>query len=94
MIFVTLTLNDSEWERVRNVAQTYWPSEQLARQLSKNEACRRLLMGGITSLQSTSENNQKAMASTYARPIQPPGDNRMMPQWPGAHGRPMVDPQS
>jgi hypothetical protein len=45
MIYVTVTLNDNEMERVRDVAQTYWPGEQLERQLSRNEACRRLLMG-------------------------------------------------
>jgi len=67
MIFVTLTLNDNEWERVRYAAQAYSPKEPLERQLSKNEACRRLLLGGITSLQSTSQSNQQQMAQTYSK---------------------------
>ena len=84
MIFVTLTLQDNEWERVRGAAMNYWPNEPLERQLSKNEACRRLLMGGITSLQATSESNQKQMASTYARPVNPPADTDVGPWLPGA----------
>ena len=95
MIFATLTLNDGEWQRVRGAAMNYWPNEPLERQLSKNEACRRLLMGGITSLQSTSQSNQQQMAQTYSRPIQPPGDTNIGPRRAGgAKVSPTVAPQN
>ncbi len=84
MIFVTLTLNDNEWERVRGVAMNYWPNEPLERQLSKNEACRRLLIGGLTSLQATSAANRKQIADTYARPVNPPAGTNIGPYLPGA----------
>jgi hypothetical protein len=52
--------------------------------MSRNEACRRLLLGGITSLQAASQSNQQQMAQTHSRPIQPPGDTSIGPYLPGA----------
>ena len=74
MVFITLVLSTNEWEKIRATAQTYRPSEQLDRQMSRNECCRRLLLGGIDQLRSVSPAERQAAVSNYARHLQPPGD--------------------
>jgi hypothetical protein len=76
MQFITMCLTDGEWDKVRGVAQRYWPQSQLDRQLSRNEACRRLLMGGLAVV-------NRADADAAAQSVEQQPD-RMTPQLPGA----------
>ena len=84
MLYVTLTLTENEWQRINGAAQRYWPGVQLDRTLSRNECCRRLLLGGLDSLQAKPRDDQQQMVDGHAYSLQPPGDNRMMPQLPGS----------
>lgn len=78
MLFITMCLNDSEWDKVRSVAHQYWPPQKLDRQLSRGEACRRLLMGGL-------EAAKRADADAAARSVQQQPD-RGTPTLPGSRG--------
>jgi hypothetical protein len=44
---VTLLLADEEWSKIRRVAEAAWPGAVLDRQMSRAEACRRLLLAGL-----------------------------------------------
>ena len=76
MQIVTLTLDDNEWSKVRRAAQQAWPKAELDRQMSRAEACRRLLMAGLGSIPT-------ANLSAVERSLQPPAD-AVMPKLPVA----------
>jgi hypothetical protein len=51
VVFITLVLlSTNEWGKIRATAQTYWPKEQLDRQMSRNECYRKLLLDGVASI--------------------------------------------
>ena len=81
MLYVTLTLTENEWQRINGAAQKCWPGVQLDRTLSRNECCRRLLLGGLDSLQAKSRDDQQQMVDSHARSLQPPAD-KMQPMLP------------
>ena len=89
MVFITLVLSSNEWEKIRATAQTYSPREQLDCQMSRNECCRRLLLGGIDQLRSVSASERQNAVNAYALHLQPPADTNVSPWLPGA---PAVDP--
>jgi len=57
------------------------PTTPLDRRMSRNECVRRLLLGGLTSLQATSAADQKQIADAYARSVQPPPDRTPTLPW-------------
>ena len=86
MLYVTLTLTENGW-RINGAAQKYWPGVQLDRTLSRNECVRRLLFGGLDSLQGKPRADQQQMVDSHARSLQPPGGNHLMPQLPVSRSR-------
>jgi hypothetical protein len=61
---VTLLLADEEWSKVRRVAEAAWPGAVLDRQMSRAEACRRLLMAGLNSIPNANLAAGEAVATT------------------------------
>ena len=78
MQIITMHLDDNEWSKVRRAAQQAWPQAELDRQMSRAEACRRLLMAGLGSI-------PHADLSAVERPLQPRGDD-VGPKLPVAGG--------
>ena len=78
MQIVTLLLADEEWSKVRRVAEAAWPGAVLDRQMSRAEACRRLLLAGLDS-------SPRANLVGVERPLQPRGDD-VLPKLPVAGG--------
>ena len=83
MIFVTLTLNDNEWERLLRLMPALWPTFRVYYNISRNELTRTLLMSGLSLLTVLSEDRQRDVATPNMRVLQPPADT-VMPVLPGA----------
>ena len=84
MLYGTLTLTENDWQRMNGAAQKYWPGVQLDRTSSRNECCRRLLLGGSDSLHAKPRDDQQQMVDSHACSLQPPADTHQRPQLPGA----------
>ena len=77
MIYITVTINDNEWTRIRDAASRFWPDEHIDTYLSRNETCRRFILGAVEQL-------RQEIANNYRRPMNPPADNDSMLRLPGA----------
>jgi len=84
MVFVTVILTTSEWQRIAATALALWPTVEIDRQVSRNEVCRRFALCGIQQLLGAPAAQRERAMEEVERPLQPPGDNHMMPQLPGS----------
>ena len=50
MVFVTVILITSEWQRIAAAALALWPTVEIAHEISRNEVCRRLALCGVQQL--------------------------------------------
>ena len=71
---ITLTLSDTEWDRILRIAERQWPTTPLDRVMSRNECCRRLLLAGLDSAQPANLKNVEIS-------LQPPADD-VLPKLP------------
>jgi len=82
MLFITMVLSSSEWDKIKSAAATYWPNATLDPQMSRQEASRRLLLSGIDQLRATAQAERQAALDANASDLQPRGDYAP-PQLPG-----------
>jgi len=84
VIFVTLTLTDSEWERLLQLTPTFWPGFKVAYNMSRNELTRTLLMSGVTLLIGLSQDQQRDVVRPRMRMLRPASRSGNLPSLPGA----------
>lgn len=83
MVFVTVILTTSEWQRIAAAALALWPAVQIDQQISRNQVCRRFALCRIQQLLGAPAAQRERAIEEVERPLQPPAD-RMLPQLPGA----------
>jgi len=50
MVFVTVILITSEWQRIAAAALALWPTVEIDHEISRNEVCRRIALCGVQQL--------------------------------------------
>jgi hypothetical protein len=67
MVFVTVVLSSDEWLQVSQAANRNWPQEPLETEMSRNEACRRFCLIGVSKLSGTTGAQRKQLADEVRR---------------------------
>jgi len=83
MVFVTVILITSEWQRIAAAALALWPTVEIDHEISRNEVCRRLALCGVQQLLGASLRNANGPSRKLSGHLQPPADG-MLPQLPVA----------
>lgn len=78
MVFITVVLDSNEWMHVAQAAHRHWPEEPLERQMSRNEACRRFLLAGISKLSGANPAERRQMADEH-RHLRPSHGDTLLP---------------
>ena len=80
---VTLTVNDSEWERLLRLMPALWPTFRVDYNISRNELTRTLLMSGVTLLIGLSQDQQRDVVRPSMRMLRPASRSGNLPSLPG-----------